>query len=67
MPLRYITLFLIGLKMPVVLTNMLYIVATIGRGYYSEQTDNKVDEEKHMDGYAGKYGKRLDRLQIRIN
>lgn len=44
----------------------IYRVAPVGKNYYSEQIDNKVDKSKGLDGYAGSFGKGLDRLQLKI-
>lgn len=41
-----------------------YRVAPIGRGYYPEQTDT--DKKAGMDGYAGFFGKKIGKLQLRI-
>lgn len=40
-----------------------YRISVVGNNYYPEQIDDKTDNE--MDGYAGSFGKPMDRFQIR--
>lgn len=44
-----------------------YRVSTIGNtNYYDWQLDDTVDKAKGMDGYAGAFGKAIDKVQITI-
>lgn len=44
-----------------------YRVSPVGGNYYDYQYDNKVDKKKDMDGYAGLFGKTIDRVQITLS